>query len=132
LSDELEIRNTQARFCQYLDERRFEEWSQLFTVDGDFQGTLGREAILSGISVGGLARRPELFRAHMVGNHVIEIAGDTAHVESNLLMAERDGNGDLIFRAGKYFDQMVRDSDGKWLFAQRLLDWTMNPIVGNN
>lgn len=131
MSDELEIRNTSARFCQYLDGRRFDEWSQLFTPDADFQGTIGREQILAEMLKGGLARRPELFRQHNTSNLIIELSGDEAHVESDLLIVEHEGDGPCLLRTGRYLDRMVRTGDGRWRFAQRLLDWTTNPIGQN-
>jgi hypothetical protein len=131
MGDDLEIRNAHARFCQYLDERRFEEWSRLFTLDGEFQGIHGREQILAEILTGGLARRPELFRKHLTGNLIVELDGDNATVESDLLLLDREGDGPSIFRTGKYSDRMVRGVDGRWLFACRRLEWTTNPIDAN-
>ncbi len=116
MSDDLAIRNTHARFCQYLDERRFEEWSRLFAVDGEFQGIRGRARILDEIRKGGLATRPELFREHITANLIIVLDGDRATVESDLVLLERWGEDPWIFRTGKYTDAMVRDGD-EWLFV---------------
>jgi hypothetical protein len=131
LSDELKIRNVHARFCHYLDERRFDDWSRLFTEDGEFQGLFSRAVILEEILKGGLANRPELFRQHITANFLIDISADEATVKSDLLLNERDGDGPWILRTGKYRDRMVRTNDGEWLFAQRLLDWTQNPLGQN-
>jgi hypothetical protein len=121
------IRDTHARFCQYLDERRFGEWSELFALDGTFQGTVGRAEILAAIERGGLARRPRLLRKHVTANFIIGLDGDRARVESDLVLYEREGEGEFLVRLGKYTDRMVR-TDGRWLFENRDLEWTANPL----
>jgi len=46
MTDVDEIRNTLARFCQCLDGRRFEEFSQTFTAEASFNDRVGRATIL--------------------------------------------------------------------------------------
>ena len=121
------IRDTHARFCQYLDERRFGEWSELFAVDGVFQGTASRAEILATIERGGLARRPELLRKHVTANFIIEVDGERASAESDLVLYEREAEGEFLIRLGKYTDRMVK-ADGRWLFENRDLEWTANAL----
>jgi hypothetical protein len=45
LSDDDEIRRTFAEFCQFLDDRRFEDWANLFTEDAVFNRLSGRATI---------------------------------------------------------------------------------------
>ncbi len=127
VNDEAMIRDTHARFCQYLDERRFAEWAALFAVDGTFQGIRTRAEILAAIERGGLARRPELMRKHITANFIIELDGDHAEVESDLVLYEREGEGEFLIRTGKYTDRMVREGE-RWLFEDRDLEWTANAL----
>ncbi len=124
-TDEESIGRTLAEFCQFLDGRRFREWSELFTEDGEFGGSTqrkGRQTIYDMISTAELATKPELQRKHTVGNIVIHVDGDAASVESDLVMFDRTNDGPWTIRVGKYTDRMVRQ-DGRWLFANRQLEW---------
>ena len=123
MSDEDRIRHTIARFCQLLDDRRFDEWSRTFTEDGAFGRFEGRAAIHRMILGGELAVQPELKRKHTVANVVIDVQGDTAEVVSDLVMFDRVGDGPWIIRLGRYYDQLARQADGDWLFTRRRLEW---------
>jgi hypothetical protein len=123
MTDADQIRNTLARFCQYLDQRRFEEWSQTFTEDGVFGERRGRAEILHWILQGELATRPELNRRHTVVNSIIDVQGDRAEAVSDLIMYDQVGDGPWTIRVGRYFDELVRQPDGIWLFKQRRLEF---------
>jgi hypothetical protein len=121
VTDADEIRNTLARFCQCLDDRRFEEFSQTFAEDGSFGERVGRAAIFEWISHAELATRPELKRKHAVSNIVVTIDGDTAHTPSDLVMFDQVGDGPFAIKLGRYTDELVRQPNGQWLFAKRNL-----------
>jgi 3-phenylpropionate/cinnamic acid dioxygenase small subunit len=123
VTDADEIRNTLARFCQYLDERRFEEWSQTFKEDGAFGERVGRATILDWIKGAELATRPELKRKHAVVNAVVDIDGNRATAASDLVMFDQVGDGPWSIRVGRYDDELERQSNGAWLFARRRLTW---------
>jgi hypothetical protein len=123
VSDADEIRNTIARFCQLLDERRFEEWSRTFVEDGAFGERVGRATILSWIQGAELATRPELKRKHAVVNAVVEVHGGRADALSDLVMFDQVGEGPWTIRIGRYTDELTRQADGTWLFARRRLEW---------
>jgi hypothetical protein len=120
MTDDEGVRRTIAEFCQYLDDRRFEDWSNLFTSDGEFQHLAGREAILSYIQNEELATIPELTRKHMVANVVVDISGDEARATSDLVMVDRMADGPWKIRVGDYTDHLVRDGE-RWLFTKRVL-----------
>jgi hypothetical protein len=128
MAAEEQIRRTIAQFAQYLDERRFAEWGELFTQDGVFQHLTGRGAILAFMRGGELATMPDLFRKHVTTNLVITLGEDAAHVESDLVLHERLGQQAWILRMGKYIDDMVPGPGGRWLFARRQLEWTANGL----
>ncbi len=52
------IRRTASEFCMFLDERRFKEWSEVFTEDGRFGHLESRAAILALIEGDELATYP--------------------------------------------------------------------------
>ena len=123
MTDEDAIRNTIARFCQCLDSRQFEAWSQTFTEGGVFGRLNGRAAILEMILGGELAKQPDLKRQHAVTNSIIEIHGDTAESTSDLTMYDRVGEGPITVRTGRYYDKLARQPNGEWLFTERRLEW---------
>jgi ketosteroid isomerase-like protein len=123
MTDEDRIRNTIARFCQTLDARQFEAWSQTFTEAGVFGRSNGRAAILSMIQGGELATQPELRRKHAVTNAIINVHGDTADSTSDLIMFDQVGDTPWTIRVGRYTDTLAKQPDGEWLFTQRKLEW---------
>ncbi len=119
LSDVEGIRKTLARFCQYLDERRWEEFTRLFTDDGTFLQCVGRDAILAWTKSCPLAVRPELSRKHTAPNSVIEVTGDSAHVVSDMVYFDRIGDGPwTVGGIVKYWDRLER-RENEWLFTDR-------------
>jgi 3-phenylpropionate/cinnamic acid dioxygenase small subunit len=120
LSADDQIRRTFAEFCQYLDDRRFEDWANLFTEDAVFNRLTTRAAILSMIQGAELASEPDLSRKHVITNSIIDVDGDEAHAKSDLVMYDRHGDGPWTIRMGKYDDRLVRQGD-RWLLANRQL-----------
>jgi 3-phenylpropionate/cinnamic acid dioxygenase small subunit len=120
MSDEEGIRRTIAEFCQFLDDRRFEDWSNLFTEAGEFQDLKGRAEILRYILGDQLATIPELKRKHTISNIIIDVSGDEATAVSDLVIFDRMGDEPWIYRVGDYTDHLVREG-GRWLFAKRQL-----------
>jgi 3-phenylpropionate/cinnamic acid dioxygenase small subunit len=120
VSDEEQIRRTLAEFCVLLDERRFLEWSDLFTDDGIFCEHVTREAIFTWISGDQLAREPDLHRKHTVHNAIIDVDGDEARVTCDLVMFDKAGDKPWFILTGKYTDHLVRDG-GRWRFKNRQL-----------
>ena len=121
MTDADEIRNTLARFCQFLDDRRFEDWSRTFAEDGAFGERAGRATILKWIQGAELATRPELKRKHAVMNVIVNVDGDRAQAWSDLVMFDQVGSEPWTIRVGRYTDDLVRQPTGEWLFAKRHL-----------
>lgn len=72
----------------------------------------------------GLGARPELQRRHVVTNIAIQISGDEARVDSDLLVYDKAGAGPWTLSAvGHYADRLARQPDGSWLFAERRLSF---------
>ncbi|MBV8084845.1 MAG: nuclear transport factor 2 family protein [Chloroflexi bacterium] len=122
MTDEEGIRRTLALYCQYLDGRKFQDWANLFTEDGDWNGNVSRAAILDNISNGALAKRPELRRKHVCTNIIMRISGSEAEAQSDFMMYDANGPGEPWHVAawGRYVDRLVKRPEA-WLFATRKL-----------
>ncbi len=119
-TDEEQVRRTIHEFCVFLDERRFREWSDLFTEDGIFCDRISRDTIFTWISGDQLATEPDLNRKHTVHNILIDVDGDEAHATADLVMFDKTGDKPWFILTGKYTDHLVRD-EGKWRFKNRKL-----------
>ena len=122
MTDADQIRNTLARFCQLLDDRRFVEWSETFTEDGIFGERVGRATILKWIQGAELATRPELKRKHTAVNSIIDVQGDRASATTDLVMYDKVDDSPWSIRIGRYYDELVRQPSGDWLFSKRRLE----------
>jgi SnoaL-like domain len=122
------IRRTIAQACQYLDDRRFRDFANLFTASAE-DGAPGRPGLMQGredvfdrFSRGELATRPDLRRKHTVTNINLVISGNAAQATSDLVMYDLQPDGGCKLRLGRYDDQFVCEG-GRWLFGRRKLSW---------
>jgi hypothetical protein len=62
---------------------------------------------------------------HYVTNHMIDLAGDEAHVESYFFAALRRPDGAIDLTGGRYIDRLER-REGGWAVADRgvIVEWT--------
>lgn len=119
---EEEIRHVIAQFSHFLDERRFKEFSEFFTVDGVGFGRGPRDAVYEGISKGELAVNAELKRNHWVDNVVIDVNGDEATATCDMMQFDRYGDKPWVMRCAQYVDRLVK-RDGRWQFVERKLGY---------
>jgi ketosteroid isomerase-like protein len=119
LEDLHALQQLRARYCQYLDDGRWEELAELFTADGAFVGlstARGREQLrtfFAGLQEGSLTSW-----WHFSSNETLELDGDTATGDTWLLQpCVVDGQAQMA--AGRYTDRMLRAADGGWLFQER-------------
>jgi len=118
------IRLVLAEFIQLRDDKRFAEWTELFTEDGTFEYLshvlVGRRAI--GENVEALLRDDR--GKHLCANSVIEVADDgrSAEVRSDFVKidpVEDPGSGRIeIGVMGRYHDRFVREGE-TWRIATR-------------
>jgi hypothetical protein len=112
---------TIAEYCTFLDRRRFEDWSNLFSEDGEFNEWQGRATILANIRAGELASTPELALRHLTSNTLIDFHGCLATASSDLVVFQRISEGPWVVRhLGHYDDLLVHHAD-RWLFTKRQL-----------
>lgn len=119
LQDEMQIRRVIALYGQLLDDRRFDEWADLFLNDAVVMGHAGRQAFLKGIA----GIQPSTPTKHLACTSVIDLEGDhaTAWTDGLALVDIGDGpNGSRLYATYplRYYDKFVR-VDGRWRIARR-------------
>jgi SnoaL-like domain len=128
--DKLEIRELIERSMRYMDDEAGHRAAELFAEDGVMQlaGTLfvGREGIRQMFGhpdppqwtePGELLKQPAA--AHWSANPVIDIDGDTATAETDMLVVKRDDSGkSRITLLARYRDRLRRGGTG-WVIANR-------------
>ncbi|MBP16770.1 MAG: DUF4440 domain-containing protein [Acidimicrobiaceae bacterium] len=111
------IRATLARYCQYLDDGRFDDWMNLFTEDCEFRvmgrHLVGRDALRGFIEP---AQTEDMRGRHLISEPLMEIDGDHAKVTTDYAFVGRDL---AVQSSGRYHDILVCDDDGEWRFLER-------------
>jgi len=128
--DKLAIRELIERGMRYVDDQDGKRLAELFDDDGVMQlaGMVFDRAAIKSI---GLPERPaswmepgELLKqpagTHFSSNPVIEVDGDTATAETDLVVLSRDESGRArITLIARYRDRLRRTGDGRWLITNR-------------
>ncbi|MGZ1489852.1 nuclear transport factor 2 family protein [Brevibacterium sediminis] len=118
LEDIHEIGQLRARYCQALDDGRWEDLADTFTEDGAFVGlstARGRAEMLEFF--------PQLNSStvtswwHFSSNESVELDGDSA-TGTTWLLQPCVVDGESQIAAGRYEDTMVRAAHG-WRFQER-------------
>ena len=128
MDDVSQVRRLLAQYCQLMDDRRYPEWSRLFTADGvwalggrEYRGPSETQAYMDQL----LRDRPQRRTKHLNTNLFIELDGAQGRVTSDYAMLASEPDGapwTVIFMGGRYFDRVVRKPDGSgWQFAERRL-----------
>lgn len=119
LEDLHELQQLRALYCQHLDTGRWDELVELFTEDGAFVGlstARGHDHLRSFFS----ELQDGVLSAwwHFSSNETLEVDGNRATGQTWLLQPCVVA-GESQLAAGRYVDQMVRCSDGRWRFEER-------------
>jgi hypothetical protein len=89
---------------------------------GGFQ-CRGRDEIRSSLDGQTAMRAPALYAKHIVVDPRIVVSGDEASVHSYFLRVEPcDEGATRIVASGRYVDHMVRCTDGRWRFRERIAE----------
>lgn len=119
---ENEIRTLVARYAQYTDDARIQEWTELFVEDARMeaggQPMEGRAALTEWIT----AVTSSMKLRHMMAGTVVVVDSATeAHGTADMtLLAAVEGSW-IIAGAPRYVDRYVKTADG-WRFAERILE----------
>jgi hypothetical protein len=117
-ADHEALRALGQRYARAADERDVDALAALFHPDavitGD-RGELGLEAWLDTM------RGPRTFPTsmHVLGDPLIELDGDTAHLDTYAVVHQLGGEGQGDMTLGiRYLDEAVRSGDG-WVIRRR-------------
>jgi 3-phenylpropionate/cinnamic acid dioxygenase small subunit len=126
-TDVSQIRRLLALYCQLMDDRRYQEWSELFAPNGiwalggrEYCGPDEAKAYMDQL----LRDRPQRHTKHLCTNLVIEVDGTVGRVTSDYAMLAREPETApwTVVAFGRYMDSVVRRADGSgWQFAERRL-----------
>jgi ketosteroid isomerase-like protein len=135
LLDEREIVAVALRYCRALDTKDWALLDEVFLADATAQ--LGAPATLTGIEAIRGRIRTALEHLddsqHLVGNHEVDLDGDTAthrcYLQAQHIRATATGGPHYIV-AGRYEDRFVRGGTG-WRIAHRTLTvmWTEGNVA---
>jgi 3-phenylpropionate/cinnamic acid dioxygenase small subunit len=70
----------------------------------------------------GHTRAPERFHKHLVADPVIAVDGDRANAVSYFLRLDDVDGERVVYAFGRYRDELVRCTDGRWRFAERIAE----------
>lgn len=129
--DKLEIRELIERSVRYVDDQDAAAFADLFEDDGVLQlaGTVfaGQDALRAMFASG--ARRPwnepgglllQPGSMHLTGNPVIDVDGDVATAETDMVTLLRGDDGrSKITLLARYRDRLRRGADGRWRLVSR-------------
>jgi len=128
--DKLSIRELIERAMRYVDDQNGPRLAELFADDGVMQlagMVMDRDAIMAigaGKTPGDWTQPGELLKqpasAHVSSNPVIDIDGDTAVAETDMVVLNRDEDGRArITLVARYRDRLRRAENGRWLITNR-------------
>lgn len=147
LEEERAILSTLYTYGHTIDYGLKPEWVDCFTEDGVWKvqargftppnialgplpenaltqpegGFKGREALTKMINAHSNA--PAFWHKHFLSEPVIRLESDSkASVESYFAFLVEDSNGPFIRGYGRYRDKMIKCSDGKWRFQERVAE----------
>lgn len=70
----------------------------------------------------GHSHAPAHFHKHLVADPIVTVEGDRAHAESYMTRIDKGTDGPFLWSIGRYLDDFVRSSDGKWRIAKRTIE----------
>lgn len=134
IEDERGIRHTMDLYAHAMDYGGDEVWTDCFTDDALFlvndaqkgfeeiYRVQGRERLVAYIAA--YPRPPRVFAKHVCSQILIRVEGDTASAESFWVAINSEGRGGTpnIMAFGRYKDRLVRCTDGRWRFQERICE----------
>ncbi|MGE0881252.1 MAG: nuclear transport factor 2 family protein [Acidimicrobiia bacterium] len=122
LIDESDVRRVMVDYARGVDTRNWELVRSIFTADAFVAGTRSQAPVDPYLE--GLAPGVESFGTtmHVIGNHLIEVDGDSAFTETYLVarhFGDPAGTHDKLTMGVIYRDQLRRESDGRWRIHRR-------------
>ena len=120
------IRTQIVRFARYLDERRWDEYSALFTEDGTLElpfGSWSGPTVIRDHVEADFAKYTAT--QHINSNYDIKLDGDTANVRATFVATHvTESDGTASWRGGGAYHLVLRQIAGAW----RIKRLTIEPI----
>ena len=114
-----QIKQTLARYWQYLDDRRATEWLDLFVDDAvlQYQEVVMRSRReLEPIAADLKNHTPG---KHLSSNEIVEVDGDNATAHSDVVFLEPNADGTVKIRFYGRCDDTLRRDGSVWRFTSR-------------
>ena len=118
MEDAFEIAQLRATYCHLLDDRRWNEFNDLFTEDATFDGLRrisGKAAIHEFFSVECPKIADQFW--HFCSNGSIDVHGDTA--TGRISMEYFSVTSGISYVSFGHYDDVIVRTDGGWKFASR-------------
>jgi ketosteroid isomerase-like protein len=118
VSDTDQLRNLVQRYARAADERDVDALAALFAPDAAIAGARGEQPVAEWLDA---MRAPRTFpqSMHVLGDPLIELDGDTAHLDTYAVVYQLGGEGQGDLTLGiRYLDEAVRAGDG-WVIRAR-------------
>src|SRR5438477_976788 len=124
MSDVEQIRQTLARYWQYLDDRRERDWVELFEDDAvlQYESTITRSRRELDVIAADL--RNYTPAKHLSSNELIEVDGEQATAHSDVVFLEPDADGSVKVRYYGRCEDTLRRAGSTWRFASRVITFT--------
>ena len=127
ISDREQVRDVLLEYGRSFDERRLEDYANLFAENGQWIGgptvATGPAEVLEMVKhvVENIPTGPGRRNFHVMTNMVVDVDGDTATAWSRFIfyMPGKDGKPE-VSTSGTYDDRLIC-VDGKWKFLRRQL-----------
>ena len=132
LCDREAIRTQITRFGRYLDERRWEDYANLFSEDGVLELPVGSWTGRASI----LARVKEdlagyVGTQHVSANHDVELDGDTARARTTFIATHvTAADGTAFWRGGGAYEIELRRVGGAWEIARMTISPAWRAVAG--
>lgn len=125
LADRLDIADVLARYCDALDQRRWELLTEVFTSDASADyGSVGTPAGVEAITTAIRRTIDDLDATqHLIGNLQVQVHGDTATAQCYLIsqhVRSAQPGGEEYLLGGRYVDELARTADGWRITFRRL------------
>ena len=126
IADRLAIQDLLTRYCRAIDTRDWDLLDTVFTADArvDYTAAGGIRGAFPEVKAWLAEVLPRFaMTQHVVANHDIRVAGDTAtsrvYVYNPMGTRNAAGGLDLFFFGGYYVDRLVRTAEG-WRIVERV------------
>jgi ketosteroid isomerase-like protein len=138
VSDRLEIQELLARYCYAVDDRDWNAYRSVFTLDAVIDDTVAgglRAGVEEHVVFMQSALSKVLISQHAISTTALEIDGDLAtsrtHCSCPMVIDEGNGKRRVFFQGLWYRDRLVRTSDG-WRLKERVEEgyWNHNVPEG--